>query len=61
MKNIIVYYERHSVIINKVVAERLGLKRGYNIKSEKEFWHILDQNISHMMALCNHELNKCDN
>lgn len=44
---IVIWYKNESMNIPKEVADLMGISRGYRIKSEKEFWAILEASASH--------------
>jgi hypothetical protein len=57
MKDFItIYYDNAGILISKIIAERFSLKNGYQIKSESEFWTILEANLSHNELFCEHKL-----
>lgn len=47
-----VVYQGESLLVNKNVADRLNLKPGHQIKTEKEFNEILKEDSNHMILLC---------
>lgn len=50
---ITVSYKGRLMIISQAVADNFGIKQGYRIKSEAEFWDILNANSSHNIAVLN--------
>ena len=50
METIIVWYNGMSMILNKFVADGRGIKEGYQIKTEAEFWEILAANSEYSLT-----------
>ncbi len=48
---IIVSYKGASLVVYKVVADRLNLSRGQWLKTEKEFCMVLGENATHIMLV----------
>lgn len=56
MSTITVWYNGNALSVYKVVAERLNLKHGDRIKSEKEYWDIIGEQCSHGMLISQQKL-----
>ena len=46
-KTIIVFYNGNGLSVDQEVADLKGLKNGYRIRSEAEFWDILSSSCNH--------------
>ena len=50
MDTLTVWYDGNAMSVYPVVAQRFGLKSGYQIKIEAEFWRILRANCEYGLA-----------
>lgn len=51
MDTITVYYNTEAILISKDYAALTGLKHGYVIKTESEFWGILGGHVRHEIKI----------
>lgn len=49
MKTITVYYNGSALLLSQDYAELNGIKNGYRIASESEFWQILNGHAEHQI------------
>ena len=49
---ITVWYNGNALSISSIVAADMGLRNGYRIKTEKEFWNILGKNSEFGILKC---------
>lgn len=58
MDIVIVYHNRIPLMLFPEVAKALGIDHGYRIKTESEFWEILNANATYGLNTCNLEIAK---
>ena len=47
MKNITVWYNGSGLLVSKEVANLKGIKNGYRVRTEAEFWELIGANATH--------------